>query len=99
MGLFRVVGKQLQHPKGMLGRALFGWMTASTLAHARWTAELMDVQTGDDILEVGFGNGANLALLAEAAFRNAGFTGTRTERNDAVRFGAYCMLGRKPTSA
>jgi ubiquinone/menaquinone biosynthesis C-methylase UbiE len=35
----------------------------------------------------------------EAAFRNAGFTETRTERNDVVRFGAHCMLGRKPASA
>jgi SAM-dependent methyltransferase len=206
VGLIRVVGKQLQHPKGMLGKVLYGWMTATTLAHARWTAELMDVQPGDDILEVGFGNGANIELLAErapnghvagaeisrtaiemasrrnaraisqgrvtlhqaaggalpfdmactvatmyviaepgavfeemhrvlkpgglaavtfpiretfmrfkpaqaegfhmheladlqAAFRNAGFTETRTERNDAVRFGAHCMLGRKPASA
>ena len=31
----------------------------------------------------------------EAAFRQAGFTETRTGRNDAVRFGAHCMLGRK----
>src|SRR5690606_10378338 len=31
----------------------------------------------------------------EAAFRDAGFTETRTERNDTVRFGAHCMLGRK----
>jgi SAM-dependent methyltransferase len=31
----------------------------------------------------------------EAAFRDAGFIETRTERNDAVRFGAHCMLGRK----
>ena len=211
MGLFRVVGKQLQHPKGMLGKVLFRWMTSDTLAHARWTAELMDVQPGDDILEVGFGNGANIELLAErassghvagaeisrtaiemasrrnaraiaqgqvtlhqaaggdlpfedqafdkactvatiyviaepsavfeemhrvlkpgglaavtfpiresfmrfkpaktegfhmheladleAAFGSAGFTETRTERNDAVRFGAHCMLGRKPASA
>lgn len=210
MGLFGVVGKQLQHPRGMLGRVLFGWMTTDTLAHARWTAELMDVQPDDHILEVGFGNGANIELIAnrasnghvagaeisrtaiemasrrnaraisqgrvtlhqaaggalpfddatfdkactvatiyviaepsavfeelhrvlrrgglaavtfpiresfmrfkpaqtegfhlheladlEVAFRKAGFTETRTERNDAVRFGAHCMLGRKPAS-
>jgi SAM-dependent methyltransferase len=210
MGLFSVIGKQLQHPKGVLGKALFGWMTTKTLAHARWTADLMDVQPGDHLLEVGFGNGANIELLAErasnghvtgaeisktaiemasrrnaraisygrvtlhqaagaalpfddgafdkactvatmyviadpravfeemhrvlkpgglaavtfpirenfmrfkpaktdgfhlheladleAAFRDAGFIETRTERNDAVRFGAHCMLGRKAAS-
>jgi SAM-dependent methyltransferase len=210
MGLFNVIGKQLQHPKGVLGKALFGWMTTKTIAHAHWTADLMDVQPDDHLLEVGFGNGANVELLAErasngrvagaeisktavemaskrnaraisegrvmlhqtaggalpfedaafdkactvatmyvienpsavfeemhrvlkpgglaavtfpvrekfmrfkpaqtegfhfheladleAAFRDAGFIETRTERNDAVRFGAHCMLGRKVSS-
>jgi SAM-dependent methyltransferase len=210
MGLFTIIGKQLQHPKGMLGKALFGWMATKTIAHARWTADLMEVQPDDEVLEVGFGNGANIGLLAEraskgrvagveisktaiemasqsnaraisegrvklhqaeggalpfdvgafdkactvatmyviadpsavfkemlrvlkpgglaavtfpvrenfmrikpaktdgfhfpeladheAAFRVAGFIETQTERNDAVRFGAHCMLGRKVAS-
>ena len=34
----------------------------------------------------------------EAAFRDAGFVESRTERNDAVRFGSHCMLGRKPAA-
>jgi SAM-dependent methyltransferase len=207
MGLLSAIGKQLQHPKGLFGKALFRWMTGKTIEHARWTADRMDVQADDDVLEIGFGNGANLALLTqrapkghvvgaevsetamemaskrnaeaisagrvrlhraaggalpfeegafdkactvatayviadpaavfremhrvlkpgglaavtfpirenfmrfkatrtegfylheladlEAAFRDAGFVETRTERNDAVRFGAHCMLGRK----
>jgi ubiquinone/menaquinone biosynthesis C-methylase UbiE len=185
-------------------------MTTKTIAHARWTADLLDVQPDDDVLEIGFGNGANIGLLAqrasegrvagaevsetaiemaskrnaraisegrvklhqaaggalpfddgtfdkactvatvyviadpsavfremhrvlnpnglaavtfpvrenfmrfkpagtegfhlheladlEAAFREAGFVEHRTERNDAVRFGAHCMLGRKPAA-
>jgi SAM-dependent methyltransferase len=207
MSLISAIGKQLQHPRGLFGKALFRWMTRMTIAHARWTADLMDVQPDDDILEVGFGNGANIGLLAqrapkgritgaeisetalemastrnaraisegrvklhqaaggalpfddgtfdkactvatiyviadpgavfremhrvlkpdglaavtfpvrekfmrfkpagtdgfylheladlEAAFRDAGFIESRTERNDTVRFGAHCMLGRK----
>lgn len=67
MGLISVIGKQLQHPRGMLGKVLFGWMTPKTIEHARWTADLMNVQRDDDVLEVGFGNGANIALLAERA--------------------------------
>jgi SAM-dependent methyltransferase len=208
MGLFSAIGKQLQHPRGLFGKALFRWMTPKTIGPARWTADLLDVQPGDAVLEIGFGNGANLELLAQravhgrvagaeisetaievaskrnaravaegrvqlhraaggalpfddgtfdkactvatvyviadpsavfremhrvlkpngvaavtfpvrenfmrfkptrtegfylheladldAAFRDAGFTQTRTERNDTVRFGAHCMLGRKP---
>jgi SAM-dependent methyltransferase len=34
----------------------------------------------------------------EAAFRNAGFVNCRTERNDRVKFGAYCLLGEKPAT-
>jgi|SRR5690606_17683013 len=67
MGLTNVIGKQLQHPRGMLGKALFSWMTPKTIEHARWTADLMHVQRDDDVLEVGFGNGANIALLAARA--------------------------------
>ena len=65
MGLIGVIGKQLQHPKGLLGKALFAWMTPKTVEHAHWTADLMEVQPDDDLLEVGFGNGANIDLLAE----------------------------------
>lgn len=208
MGLFSAVGRQLQHPRGLVGKVLFRWMASSTIAHGRWAGDLMEVAPGDEILEVGFGNGANIDLLAtlapkghvtgvevsetalemaskknaeaisdgrvrlhlvtlgaalpvdeatidkactvatmyviedpaavfaemyrvlkpgglaavtfpvrenfmrfkpakadgfhfheladlEAAFCDAGFTNTRTERNDEVRFGAHCMLGHK----
>jgi ubiquinone/menaquinone biosynthesis C-methylase UbiE len=42
-------------------------------------------------------DGFHLHELAdlEAALRDAGFAETRTERNDGVRFGAHCILGRK----
>jgi SAM-dependent methyltransferase len=211
MGLLNAIGKQLQHPRGLFGKALFAWMTTKTIAHARWTADLLDVQPDDDVLEIGFGNGANIGLLAqrasegrvagaevsetaiemaskrnaraisegrvqlhqaaggalpfddgtfdkactvatvyviadpsavfremhrvlkpnglaavtfpvrekfmrfkpagtegfhlheladlEAALREAGFVELRTERNDAVRFGAHCMLGHKPAAS
>ena len=67
VGLFSVVGKQLQHPRGLLGKVLFRGMAKSTIAHARWAADLMEVDPGDEILEVGFGNGANIDLLATLA--------------------------------
>lgn len=208
MKLLEAIGKQLQHPKGVFGKILFAWMTRKTIAHAQWTADLLNVQPDDDVLEIGFGNGANIKLLLqraskgtvtgaevsetaiemaskknaksisegkvklhlapgnslpskdsafdkactvatayviedpgavfkemyrvlkpdgraavtfpvrenfmrfkpvetegfylhkladlETAFRDAGFVNCKTERNDRVRFGAHCMLGRKP---
>jgi hypothetical protein len=50
------IGKQLQHPRGLFGKALFRWMSRATIGHGRWTADLMDVQPEDDVLEIGFGN-------------------------------------------
>ena len=200
----------MQYPKGFFGKLLFAWMTPKTIAHAEWTAVLLDIQPEDQIIEIGFGNGANIKLLLqkavrgsvtgaeisetaiematkknakaisegrvklhlakgnalpsennvfdkacsvatayviedpgavfkemfrvlkpkgraavtfpvrenfmrfkpvategfylhelsdlEAAFRNAGFVNCRTERNDRVKFGAYCILGEKPTT-
>jgi ubiquinone/menaquinone biosynthesis C-methylase UbiE len=67
MGLFGAIGKQLQHPRGRIGKVLFRVMTKTTIAHARWTADLMEVDLDDDVLEVGFGNGANIELLAGRA--------------------------------
>jgi len=69
MKLVRAIGKQLQHPRGLFGKILFAWMTGKTIAHALWTADLLDVQPDDDVLEIGFGNGANIKLLLQRAAR------------------------------
>ncbi|MCK0147262.1 class I SAM-dependent methyltransferase [Arenibacter sp. F26102] len=57
----------MQYPRGVFGKILFAWMTRMTIAHARWTVDLMDIQPDDDILEIGFGNGANIKLLLQRA--------------------------------
>ena len=67
MKLVKAIGKQLQHPRGLFGKILFAWMTRMTIAHARWTADLLDVQPDDNVLEIGFGNGANIKLLLQRA--------------------------------
>jgi SAM-dependent methyltransferase len=71
MELFKTIGKQLQHPRGLFGKILFAWMTRMTIAHARWTVGLMDIQPNDDILEIGFGSGANIKLLLQRAVRGS----------------------------
>ena len=67
MKLFKAIGKQLQNPKGVFGKILFAWMTGKTIEHARWTVDLMHIQPKDQILEIGFGNGANIELLLQRA--------------------------------
>jgi SAM-dependent methyltransferase len=49
-------------------------MTKMTIADASRTPDLMDVQPDDDVLEVGFGSGANIGLLAQRASKGS-FTG------------------------
>lgn len=61
----------MQHPKGIFGKILFAWMTRMTIAHARWTVDLMDIQPDDNILEIGFGNGANIKLLLQKAINGS----------------------------
>ena len=69
----------MQFPSGFLGKLLFAWMTPKTIAHARWTADLLDIQPEDRIIEVGFGNGANIKLLLERAVRGS-VTGAEISR-------------------
>jgi 16S rRNA A1518/A1519 N6-dimethyltransferase RsmA/KsgA/DIM1 with predicted DNA glycosylase/AP lyase activity len=61
----------MQYPKGFFGKILFAWMTPKTIAHARWTADLLDIQPEDHIIEIGFGNGANIKLLLQRAIRGS----------------------------
>ncbi|HET8736376.1 MAG TPA: class I SAM-dependent methyltransferase [Pricia sp.] len=71
MKLLKIIGKQMQYPKGFFGKVLFAWMTPKTIAHARWTADLLDIQSEDKIIEIGFGNGANIKLLLKRAVRGS----------------------------
>jgi SAM-dependent methyltransferase len=71
MKLLKAIGKQMQYPRGVFGKILFAWMTRMTIAHARLTVELMDIQPDEDIIEIGFGNGANIKLLLQRAVRGS----------------------------
>ena len=53
--------------EGYSERSCLQWMTRSTIGHARWTVDLMEIQPDDDIIEIGFGNGANIKLLLQKA--------------------------------
>ena len=71
MKLLKAIGKQMQYPRGVFGKIFFAWMTRMTIAHARWTVGLMDIQPNEDIIEIGFGNGANIKLLLQRTVRGS----------------------------
>ncbi|MCV0427891.1 MAG: class I SAM-dependent methyltransferase [Roseibium sp.] len=60
---------QFKRPRGLLG-ALAGWIMAnraSNIERNRWTVELLSLQAGADVLEIGCGPGIGLEAVLEAA--------------------------------
>jgi ubiquinone/menaquinone biosynthesis C-methylase UbiE len=67
--LLATVYRQFRQPTGALGR-LAGWIMAnrpSNVARNRWTVDLLQVQEGDHVLEIGFGPGLAIERLARLA--------------------------------
>lgn len=62
-----MIGRHAQKPVGLLGRLLAQFMTRMTLPISRWTAEVLQVQPRDHLVEVGFGNGASIQHFATLA--------------------------------
>ena len=59
--------RQLARPSGLVGREVVFEMAAANNAMIRAAIGLLEVQPGDNVLEVGFGNPRSLARLAELA--------------------------------
>jgi SAM-dependent methyltransferase len=60
-----ILSRQAAHPDGLLGRAL-GRLWVSETAHVNDTVlELLDAVPGEQVLEIGFGPGRSLGMLAE----------------------------------
>jgi hypothetical protein len=61
--LMRRFFQQFARPSGWLGR-IAGSMMAKGAEDDRWLVDLLDVQPDDRALEVGFGPGVAIALIA-----------------------------------
>jgi len=69
--LRRRLVSQFGHPRGFLGRVA-GWVMSrrgSNVARNRWTVELLAVEPEHRVLELGFGPGVGVAVLAARAHR------------------------------
>jgi protein-L-isoaspartate O-methyltransferase len=68
MGVIRhVLRRMFGRPQGALGR-LGGLIMARTNADcAAWVAELLEIEPGDSVLEVGFGPGIAIQRVSELA--------------------------------
>lgn len=67
MGVIQMIGRHAQKPSGLLGRLLAHFMTRVTLPTSKWTADVLQVQPADHLIEVGFGNGASIQHFAAVA--------------------------------
>ncbi|MGH2370537.1 MAG: class I SAM-dependent methyltransferase, partial [Chloroflexota bacterium] len=65
-GPLRRLFAQFAQPSGLLGHVA-GFLMARTDADDRWVVELLDVQPDDRVIEIGFGPGVAIGLLAERA--------------------------------
>jgi ubiquinone/menaquinone biosynthesis C-methylase UbiE len=59
------IRSQFGNPRGLFGR-LAGWIMArQNRERNAWAVDMLDVQPGDSVLEIGFGPGLAVELLAE----------------------------------
>ncbi|WP_248924878.1 class I SAM-dependent methyltransferase [Paenibacillus hamazuiensis] len=62
--VFKLLAKHLRQPSGFIGKMVGRMMNRGNDAMYRYTLGLLDVQPGESILEIGFGNGKYIAELA-----------------------------------
>src|SRR5262249_49679976 len=63
----RIFMRMFGRPQGILGRLGGIIMARSNQQCAAWVIDLLDIQPHDSVLEVGFGPGVGIQLLAQAA--------------------------------
>src|SRR3990167_5205797 len=64
MDLWHAIGEQLRHPRGLGGRLVGRAMAWANARPTRLAVEALDLSSGDDVLDVGCGNGHAVALIA-----------------------------------
>src|SRR5262245_10036883 len=85
--------RQLRKPDGELGLAVAERLNDSNRPGILLTIELLGVEAGHQVLEIGFGNGRTVAdVLAQAeSVRYAGIDFSQTMVDEATRFNSEFM--------
>jgi ubiquinone/menaquinone biosynthesis C-methylase UbiE len=63
----RLLAGQLRKPTGVLGRLVGNSLARGNEYAAEWTVALLNIQAADHVLEVGFGPGVGIQLVARKA--------------------------------
>ena len=67
MGLKQAFTKQFELPSGNLGRVAAWLMSVSNREKNQWLIDKLDIQEGDQLLEIGYGTGDIINELASSA--------------------------------
>ena len=59
----RFIAGKFRKPTGIFGRIAGNMMAKGNATEARWTVDLLDIQPGDHVLEVGFGPGVAIGFI------------------------------------
>jgi ubiquinone/menaquinone biosynthesis C-methylase UbiE len=65
----RYIARQFSQPTGLLGRVIGRGMARQNEREARWTVDLLDIDSDARVLEIGFGPGVAIQYAAERATR------------------------------
>ncbi len=66
MGIMtRIIGNQARRPSGIIGKIFSRKMEKMTKQSSEWAIELLQLQSADRVLEVGFGTGALIQMASK----------------------------------
>jgi cyclopropane fatty-acyl-phospholipid synthase-like methyltransferase len=72
--VLKKIARQFRKPEGILGRLIAMFMERNNKPGYDWMLAMLKVEAGDKVLEVGYGTGALLEILA-STFKDAMFYG------------------------
>ncbi|HVB22429.1 MAG TPA: class I SAM-dependent methyltransferase [Ktedonobacteraceae bacterium] len=78
---------QYGHPKGIVGRMLGEQMVRQHMSETNWTISLLDIKPEDQVLELGFGAGRAIELVAAQA--NSGHVAGIDHSQEMVRAASH----------